>query len=534
MARTYSFEPQGIIYVYRHVPLDSTYQHTLHFKTRADQLRYFNIAPHSPVTSSNEFMKLEFNGQTVTRNERKIIRVDHNYADLMDCNYIAYLNKPFASPNPANNLGIWVFAFIISVEYINDYVTEIEFEIDVMQTFMWNYALRECFVEREHSLTDNIGDSLTPEPLHGNMVERVGGVETHPTLFKENKIVFLTAFDHTDYNYYRAKNITGVIGVHDIITFDENDLTSIDQWLFQIPPAKLDDIYTCFTFPKSFAIYGFTTVFMTPSRPTRFDDYEPKNKKLFIYPYNYLAVDCGCNVGVYRYEFFDDPDNPEFGLRGVISLVPQVVCSPNNYNGFGLQNPCEQTIMDDFPVTNLAGSAARNWWAQHGVGAAITVGIGLGEVVAGAATDDIGLALGGLKTTTSPIGSLAAAINSPAIKRSTASKFSSTAMRTRDFYFKKMQITKESAIQVDNFFSMFGYSTQRVKVPNIVDYDTCRPSYNYLKCSNISVDWDIRPDGASVPHKYMKKIYEIYNSGITFWKNPNLVGHYEQPNNPPN
>ena len=554
MARTYSFEPQGIIYVYRHVPLDNTYQHTLHFKTRADQLRYFNIAPHSPVTSSNEFMKLEFHGQTVTRNERKIIHVDHNYADLMDCNYVAYLNKPFASPDPTTDLGIWVFGFIISVEYKNDYVTDIEFEIDVMQTFMWNYALRECFVEREHSLTDNIGDSLTPEPitdmpLQTTQIQQTDLMEIYDVVFFT--VCRVSTHDGSDSPqlvnrqepYFQQ--VGGVPFGGDYVYFKETATVEMRKFIKLCGNAgALESLVTAIIFPKEFAEDPALPHIIRVNKPQQISGYTPKNNKLFTYPYNSLIVDNGQSEIVLRYEYFNPDaygDNDiKFVIRAFLSGQPQIRCEPLDYGAFNtdiaqqVRNPEAKyvSVMEHFPVVAFGGNNAANWLEQNALGLTITTALDFGEIIGGTLAGEPRAIVGGVSALGRDVGNVITKMNTPATMRTNTQSFSDVLDHDRDFQFKCVQLCKEGAKIVDDFFTMYGYNTQQVKIPNIKDYDTCRPSFNYIKCSNISYDWELRPDGASVPHKYMKKITEIYNNGITFWKNPDRVGRYGDNNAP--
>ena len=57
----------------------------------------------------------------------------------------------------------WWYAFIDEVTYINDNVTELHYTIDVIQSWLTVFYLMECFIERQHSETDAIGDNITPE-----------------------------------------------------------------------------------------------------------------------------------------------------------------------------------------------------------------------------------------------------------------------------------------------------------------------------------------------------------------------------------
>lgn len=72
---------------------------------------------------------------------------------------------------------------------------------------------------------------------------------------------------------------------------------------------------------------------------------------------------------------------------------------------------------------------------------------------------------------------------------------------------------------IDDYFTMFGYAIKRVKVPN----RNSRPHWNYVKTIGCTLT-------GSIPSDDMKKICNIYNNGITFWKNGSEIGHYELDN----
>ena len=88
------------------------------------------------------------------------------------------------------------------------------------------------------------------------------------------------------------------------------------------------------------------------------------------------------------------------------------------------------------------------------------------------------------------------------------------------FSFYKMSIKKEYAKIIDDFFSMFGYKVNEVKIPNV----TGRQNQNYVK----TIDANILGD---IPQEDMQKLKDIFNSGVTFWHNSNTFLDYSQSNN---
>ena len=139
-------EPNTNIRILKNVPLDNTYKHTLYFSNETDQANYFIGLTRHNLTN-----------QTYQRVRKGVSRVSIKAESLYDCNYIMFQNASFGDK--------WFYAFITSVEYVNNIVSEITFEIDVMQTWFFDFNLRECYVEREHTVTDNIGDNIVTEPV---------------------------------------------------------------------------------------------------------------------------------------------------------------------------------------------------------------------------------------------------------------------------------------------------------------------------------------------------------------------------------
>lgn len=88
------------------------------------------------------------------------------------------------------------------------------------------------------------------------------------------------------------------------------------------------------------------------------------------------------------------------------------------------------------------------------------------------------------------------------------------------FHFYKMSVKAEFARIIDNYFSMYGYKINRVKVPNI----TGRTNWNYVKTINCNFDGDI-------PQTDLNIIKTMFNNGTTLWHNPATIYNYGNSNN---
>ena len=75
------------------------------------------------------------------------------------------------------------------------------------------------------------------------------------------------------------------------------------------------------------------------------------------------------------------------------------------------------------------------------------------------------------------------------------------------------------ALRIDNFFSMYGYKTNRVKVPNI----TGRQNWNYVKTIGFNFTGDI-------PQEDADEIRTLFDNGYTLWHNTSTYLDYSQAN----
>jgi hypothetical protein len=86
------------------------------------------------------------------------------------------------------------------------------------------------------------------------------------------------------------------------------------------------------------------------------------------------------------------------------------------------------------------------------------------------------------------------------------------------FYSYCRTIRPEYAQKIDDFFTMFGYKVNAVKVPNLKG----RKSFNYVKTIDAVVT-------GNCPVPAVSKIRQLLNQGITFWHG-DWVGDYSRDN----
>ena len=70
--------------------------------------------------------------------------------------------------------------------------------------------------------------------------------------------------------------------------------------------------------------------------PSSYDNYTPKNKKLFMFPFSYLSLTTHMgDVAIYRWEYFEGTTGAscQFEVDGTLLGGGEIRCYPRAYNG---------------------------------------------------------------------------------------------------------------------------------------------------------------------------------------------------------
>ena len=581
--------PSTKIVFLRNVPLDNTYEHTLFFYDRPNS--------YGSVITGKEWQRYYFdqkanrNGTTLTGQSyqdhtNNIIRVEGTYKNLYDSNYMFFEDNkhnplsifredPLAQNPNYLSLPKRFYCFVTRVSYVNENVVEVEFEIDVMQTYMFDYELKECFIDREHSATDNWYENTIPENLEiGNeyICQQRDTIDLNPnvqpdTVIHSMKVCILTnrfRSGQTPVWYDAGACINNVFcGLRPLMGYYASDAVGIGAVLNGYLPEEIIAIYQ---YPnimtESNDVYGSHAGYVGdkefPRAGLEFGTYTAKNAKLGCFPYKKLIVsDNAGNISEYKYECFarnprsDDPsgydvtNNIYFYIEGVAVTQAAIAIMPYRYKNIKY-NYDEGMVMANFPECSWAGDAYKSWWAQikNQFQAGLTTSA-LGYVANGIsalAQASSGNAVGAFAVAGRSMISLHTSVmqqmakmqdikNVPNATRGVAQTSTLNAeMERYRFDLYEMGIKEEYARIIDRYFSRFGYKTNKIKVPN----RNVRNHWTYTKTVGCALTEKISSDVA-------RKICSIYDNGITFWRyydtRYNLwydsggVGHYDlEPN----
>ena len=504
-----TIEPQTNIKLLANVPLDNTYKDTLTFGSLGAQSSYFSGKA-----------KYSFSACRYQR-ETGQMYVECNAEDVFDCNYVMFQNANFGSK--------WFYAFITRIDYLNPKTTAITFEIDVMQTWYYEYTVKECFVEREHVADDSIGANTVPENIeHGPYITTASTSITSSDWW----VVGLYS-GFVDGQGLIAGGIRGgtlfplwFAQWSGLNTGTYNEIISINQAFAKA--GKADAIIGYAMVPSEFCSLDEGVRRQTIDCAPRTLEYTPRNNKLYTFPYTALSIVCpGQSVNL-RYELFNDPNEPTMQIVGGFGFNPSVMCRPVDYAGISAAVEYTLTIKD-WPLLPWTKNYYENWIAQNKaniavstvgnvvkIGGGLVAAIGSGGVAAAAGLGAAASGLSGIISTVQEV--YQHSITPDRMEGSAAAGDIMSTAGNNGFYTYCRTIQPEYARIIDDYFDMYGYAVNRVKVPD----RSSRPSWNYVKTQNAVIT-------GSCPVDDMAKIRSIFDRGVTFWHG-DYVGDYSRSN----
>ena len=496
-------EPNTDIRLLHGCPLDPEYVNTILFENATAQTAYFI-----------SLTKYNLSAQTYQRHTNGTARVSIPAENLFDCNYMMFKNTSFENK--------WFYAFIEKVEYINNITSEITFSIDVMQSWMFDFEVNDVFVEREHSVTDEFGENLVEENL--DLGEYIINTEIRPPVSDLYFIVACTFNEAGNYSeahfysglptglkYYKFSSIDALTSFLQSVI--NNNLIDGVVSITVAPMKYLDDV------EQESDMYHYN---WQMARQVTLDGYAPRNNKLLSYPYNFLYVTNNQgNSAIYRWEFFNTSlGHISLTIDACVNACTEAMVYPNAYKGVA-DNVDEKMILSGFPQIAFSIDAFRAWVAQNAVPTLLQIGTSWGASIAGIATDNFLAGATGLIGITNAVSKVHQAYIQPPQAKGSSNGTVLSASGNLTFVAYNKSITKEFAQIIDDYFDRFGYATHRVKKPNM----NSRPHWNYVKTIECSIS-------GSVPSDDEKTICNIFDKGITFWKNGDEIGNYSLDNRP--
>ena len=565
-------EPNTEVKFLTNVPLDPDYENTLYFDNLAQQTNYFLSR-----------VRRSFNNLSYQRKTRGWLRVGWTadayggsvIKDMYASTYMMFKNSNFENK--------WFYAFVDRVEYVNNNTVDIQYHIDVMQTWHFDYVMNQCFIEREHTTTDTAGSNTIPEQLEtGPYIENKidylyhGDTNNSGCFEYEPGLCLVTSFNPADlytgglpsgvspvagriiYGYeaygdmYSAAYYTYWPLSTSIVSTVNDLLTTINN------SAQKDGVVALFMFPYTFrgSIEGSGTAAIEElrfSKPSSIGSYTPRNKKLLTYPYTFMYVSNNQGgTAEYMYEFFPS-SSPVLRVWGNVSPNAGMVCWPANYKGISGGNMDEALTLTGFPMCSWANDSFKAWLAQNAgtIGAtalalagswASLVSVGPAALAGGATGDPLNLAgsAGSTPMLGGQIGSQPMQMNFASPSKNLVGATLGALGQLYDHKRRPPQMNGDINLSLNyqNCTLTFYFYNKHIKeeYARIIDqyfdmygYAThrvgipnrvSRRCYSFVKTIGCSIHGDIPAEDITI-------IQNLFNKGIRFWRSTAVFGNYD-------
>ena len=572
--------PETEIRLLSHIPLTPGYEHQLTFSSKATQTTFFQ-GKTSQVFTDFTYLK-----------EDSTIKVPGGRDSLYACNYLMFRNKDFSTK--------WFYGFITKLEYVNPNTTKVHFDLDVFQTWQFDFTFRPSYVVREHTQRWNVDGS----PVINTLDEGLDYGSEYETVDIENykpygEIFFLVivtkAAMHYEYpgpinmvnminpnrnglpqplNYYiqpfrldgttpnievggsaytpspilevlkglftQEGAVNNVVSIYVTEYFtniayvaatDTMSFSSSDYARASVSDNEAVNINTIFV--KDLAAYSGTL----KNFGSKYLDYTAVTEsKLLMYPYTVLVLDDFKGNRVELKNEYINTSSLSLRIKGSLGTSNKVAYFPESYlNSLGDQtlglehglinnNPNDLPILADMLSAYLQGNrnALDNQKSQIMFNAVVNAAQG---VVGGAMSGTGGIAGGVTGAAIGAVNSYYQIEGLNAKKRDImntppqAAKMGGNTSfdygnNISGIYLIKKQITAEYRARLTDFFKMFGYKINTLKVPNLKS----RNHYNYIQTKGVNLT-------GNVPQDDLNKLKEIFDNGATFWHGE-YVGDY--------
>ena len=557
-----AINPNTTIYAIN-VPLDPFSEDTILFSSLDQQRQYFYDRKVTILTN-----------YTYQREHRNWLKVTDPNGLMDKCNYLMFVNESYENKR--------MYAWITNINWVNNETCEIEYEMDYVQTFLFDIYNRAAsanhlpttWVERQHAYTDGIGDNIQPENIALGEYENNSSYTKYISLKDGCVILGVANQDGRVYDgiysgvemycYYMDSTHTGdLLDLRTMLNShtQQNDIL----FAYMVPTAIIDAAYTV---DSSHRIVGknssqSSTAFPNPrplsplSSSATLNGYTPKNKKLLTYPYNFFIISDGNgNTMNIRYEFCQSL-TPMLKFEFAVTPSSLIKLYPYNYKNSGTNTTYKEECITitGFPMVSWAYDAFQQWVSRSltsqlikvgatAVGAAVAYAVGMpaaGALVpisAAGANGPYGRDLtaqnkyktqakqAGIVAGASSVGSLlsqayAASIEGDISNGTFTNSGSDFATGSCGIYTARLSVNAQNAETIDNYFTLYGYAQNKLMQPNL----EARMYYTYVKTTNININ-------GAMPIEAKTQIANRFNSGIRFWRDYTHFLDYTVNNSP--
>lgn len=502
------FRPETTIYLFKDTRVDAFNQP--YFTNEGAKMSWYFSHPY-----------ITYDRYSYQREQRSYVRVDGKADELRAYDMLGF----------KNGSNKWILCNVLGVEFINPNCTEVAFEVDYMQTYIEQTQFRHCWVEREMQENDWDGtkpswNNLQPEGLEtGALIRSPLTSAMEMTKFDKFSAVVISKYDiNGDDTYSIESNNNYPSGLNKIV-FDvpkNGILLGLSAYLNQLAAKGInvtEAIVGIFICPSDYVNDGTWSRVITVN-PTWnvIDGYELVNAKCFTSEFVKFEISNRRGEEVeLKPERFTETDSiilrmdSNFGWgSGGAMLYPQ------SYEGW----PKDFGVILFNDVQSPFTSNAFSSWLSQNSGSLILGG--MLNVIKGASTGVIaggpgGAAAGAGFAAAQSLVKIAEQGKDPsAVGGQSAGNVLQIVLDNYGFSINWVWPSYQNIKCIDEYFSMYGYRTNRLKVPNV----NTRPLWNYVKTAGAVVT-------GPFTHTAKLAMQQQLDNGVTFWHVPAAtIGDY--------
>lgn len=502
------------------VPLEAGYSDTLWFPDVNTQTQYFLGKVVKTINDFN-FIKKD---NTIT--------INGNVETYYNCNYIMYQNANFSNK--------WFYAFINKTEWASNSSTRLYCSTDCIQTWFFDITYYKSFILRQHVTDDHVPNLWTaqePVSIPSIIYTQAGAYAITPSLTN----VFATCKE--DGTPLAPTNVFGIMsgaaltsgapnwGIPGLSGYVENGLASAVSRIQQVPQDLFDA--GC---KYSVAIDRY---------PATMNSYTPRNKKVlsgqfvkgFIAMYGQIAlynpngtIDPSVNVwldpttGTILASIHSISAGSNQRFVSVQARIPESTWAYNQYkNDYNLHsgsNAMYYNRLGSYRELKPASEVGDTLMTAIGLIAGLATGGKMGSTFTGL-LDQVTTAesyVNGYDEITEEMSRRDENMNAPAVG-SVAGSTPYIVAGENKVTWGWLYGTNGDAQRLDDYFDMYGYQINRVRIPNL----HARKSWTYIKVADLKASGDFPDDD-------FDEIRKAFNRGLTFWDYTKTVGDYSQDN----
>ena len=542
--------------------------------------------------------------QTKLLREQYLIAYEHSYSyirqtgairvalpieNIIDANYLLFRNPQHENMN--------YLAYIDSLEYVNENLTDVFFTVDYFSTFHHLVEYCSTFVVREHVADDSLGLHTVPEgietgPMRGNSTILEGTNQNRIVPPYPCFIIALSDHYYKEGNRNKASYAEGMPNGFALYVFPYRNMRNCSWFLEDMKESGTTGAIAGFYLGNQYAVFSeqygkeagtidfeldapepmwgnmaehneFFNVkniipdsfehatdlyFHVQCEFNKIGKYQPKNNKLFAYPYNYLEVHNNQGSLIrFRHEqmvhdeahalpyghYYFNVRTQMFNLNPMMKLW----CVNNRGNEYDEAITLGDFVQLPYPTDNYAvwalnnqGSIkARNFQQAtsqaRGVMNVATSAFSSGSLIGGLMTALTGSANLYIDHQNFVAQTMAMHEDQQAKRSQMAGSLGGNTLNfinmRHTFEARQMSVNREYARIIDGYFNQYGYKVNRVGVPET----NSRPQWNYVKCADAIVK-------GPIPHQAKKQIEDKMNNGVTIWHDLDTFLDYSKDNPP--